>query len=461
MFDSFIILAGMRTGSNFLEANLNAMTGIASHGELFNPHFIGKKDRVEWLGYDLARRAADPMAFWHHVQSQGSQLAGFRFFEDHDPRVFDAMVADPRCAKIILTRNPLETFVSLGIARTTGQWKMTNAKMLKPGTMTFDGAAFQAHLAEVQAFHLRIRRALQTSGQTAFHIDYEDLFDLDVLNGLAAFLVVAGRLEQLDPKLKKQNPGDLSAKVDNPDQMEQALSALDPFGLSRTPVFEPARAPMVPGFIASSGAGLLFMPVRGAPTDRVQDWLSQLGAGGTETGFSQKNLRQWKKRWSAPLAFTVLQHPVVRAFDAYLAIQHGDLPDLRRLMVQGHDLPIPNPDAPADAQQSGFLAFVRFAGMTLAGQTGLRVPPHWATQTACVDAMSQVQPPDLILREDRLPQGLAYLAAEVGIYPAPAFAAVTGPEMLEAIYDAQIEQAVQMAYKRDYQGFGFAPWRPA
>ena len=42
-FDSFVILAGMRTGSNFLEANLNALPGVTCHGEVFNPHFIGKK----------------------------------------------------------------------------------------------------------------------------------------------------------------------------------------------------------------------------------------------------------------------------------------------------------------------------------------------------------------------------------------------------------------------------------
>jgi len=31
-FDRFIVLADMRTGSNFLEANLNAIPGVACHG---------------------------------------------------------------------------------------------------------------------------------------------------------------------------------------------------------------------------------------------------------------------------------------------------------------------------------------------------------------------------------------------------------------------------------------------
>ena len=40
-FTSFIVLAGMRTGSNFLEANLNQFPDLKSYGELFNPHFVG------------------------------------------------------------------------------------------------------------------------------------------------------------------------------------------------------------------------------------------------------------------------------------------------------------------------------------------------------------------------------------------------------------------------------------
>ena len=50
------MFAEMRTGSNFLEANLNALSGVTCHGEVFNPHFIGKKDQTEMFGVDLALR---------------------------------------------------------------------------------------------------------------------------------------------------------------------------------------------------------------------------------------------------------------------------------------------------------------------------------------------------------------------------------------------------------------------
>ncbi|NBO20432.1 MAG: nodulation protein NodH, partial [Rhodobacteraceae bacterium] len=48
-FKSFVVFAEMRTGSNYLEANLNALSGVLCHGEAFNPHFIGKKDQTDYL----------------------------------------------------------------------------------------------------------------------------------------------------------------------------------------------------------------------------------------------------------------------------------------------------------------------------------------------------------------------------------------------------------------------------
>jgi len=49
-FDYFIVFAEMRTGSNFLEANLNAFDGVTCHGEAFNPHFIGYPNKDSILG---------------------------------------------------------------------------------------------------------------------------------------------------------------------------------------------------------------------------------------------------------------------------------------------------------------------------------------------------------------------------------------------------------------------------
>ena len=61
-FDYFIVLAAMRTGSNLLEANLNALDGVTCHGEAFNPHFIGRVKSESILGVSLEERDTDPTA---------------------------------------------------------------------------------------------------------------------------------------------------------------------------------------------------------------------------------------------------------------------------------------------------------------------------------------------------------------------------------------------------------------
>jgi LPS sulfotransferase NodH len=457
------MFAEMRTGSNFLEANLNALPGVLCHGEVFNPHFIGKQNQTELFGMTLADRDARPLALLDRMRTQTPGLSGFRYFHDHDARIFDAVVSDPSCAKIVLTRNPIESYVSWKIAQTTGQWKLTNPKKLRSAKAVFDGAEFAAHVSRLQAFQIALVHALQVSGQTAFWIDYEDVQDIAVLNGLAAFLGVTGRLEALDPTLKKQNPEQIADKVENPEEMAAALARLDRFNLARTPSFEPRRAAAIPSFVAAGGA--LFMPLRNGIEGRVEAWLG--GLGPLTGDFTQKTLRQWRSSGTAQRSFAVLRHPLLRAcatcFDQVLT---SALPEFRTGMSRTMQIDLPPPhkaDRLHDSdRQAILLAFLRFARLNLSGQTALRVPPPVATQTALLQGFAQFQGPDLILREDRLPQGLTFLAAELG-QPCPTLPDDPGgtARTLAAIVTPEIEDAAREAYGRDYQGYGFAgEWSP-
>jgi LPS sulfotransferase NodH len=467
-FDRFILLAGMRTGSNFLEDNLNAIPGVTCHGEAFNPHFIGRKDREEYLGMTLADREADPFALMARMEAATDGLAGFRFFHDHDPRVRDRCLADPRCAKIVLTRNPLDAFVSLQIARATGQWKLGDARRRRIEAVAFDAAAFAAFLAEQQAWHLTIQRALQTSGQTAFHIHYDDIGDLEVLNGLAAFLGVPGRLSEVSQKVKKQNPEPVTERVTNPAAMAEALAALDLFDLARTPNFEPRRGPAVPSWVAATGAGLVYLPVQGGPVAAVTAWLGQVvrpgAVAGTLQGFNQKGLRDWQRGHAETRAFTVLRHPLARAHAAFRdRILSGAAGEIAGVLRRAWKLDLPRPDRVgtlAHAEYRAlFLGFLRFLKGNLAGQTSLRIDASWASQAAVIDGFAQVLHPDHILREDRLAPALAFLAAEAGA-TAPAFVPEPPDPRLAAIADAEVQAAARDACARDYAAFGFADWTP-
>lgn len=448
----------MRTGSNFLEANLNALAGLTCYGEVFNPVFIGKKDQLEMFGVTLAAREVDPFSLLRKMQEKTDGIAGFRFFHDHDPRILSAVLADTSCAKIILTRNPLESYVSLRIARETGQWKLGDGKALKTAKVRFEERGFEAHLDQTSDFLGAISTALQLSGQAAFSVDYDDLQDVGVLNGLARYLGVAAELTAPDAALKKQNAGALRDKVSNPVEMEAALSRMDVFGLGHLPSFEPRRSAGIPGFLAADGARLLYMPMRGGSDGIVGDWLRGLGA--VSGDFNQKSLRQWKRARPGHRSFTVLHHPLVRAYAAFAdRVLTNSLPELRGLLARNYKVDLPPVGAGfADlaAQRAAFLGFLRFLKLNLSGQTGFRVDAHWASQAAVLQGFAQFQGPDHVLRDDRLAQGLAFLAAEAGIACPPS--SVIPADGLAEIYDADLESAARDAYGRDYMGFGFGDW---
>lgn len=458
-FDSFVIFAEMRTGSNLLEAAVNSLEGVTCHGEAFNPALIGYPNRFELLGITREARDADPMVLWDKIRAAPG-LNGCRYFHEHDPRVFEAMVRDPGCAKIVLTRNPIESYVSLMIARATGQWKLGDAKHRKAAQAEFDAAEFEEHLAALQSFQVLLMNALQTSGQTAFYIDYEDAQNLDVLNGLAAWLGVKARLSALPDSLVPQNPEPLEAKVANFPQMEASLARLDRFNLSRTPNFEPRRGANVPGFVACKDAGLLHMPLRPALDQPIRAWMERIGP--LEDGFSQKTLRQWKRRHPGHRSFAVLRHPVKRVHLAYAALIGWPVfAELRETLVKTYRLPLPKKPADHAAYAEGLLAFAIWLKSNLNAQTSLPVHALWASQSTTLAAFAQIATPDLLVREERISEDLAYLTGAAGL-EAPPFEPPSGdptPVALDLVWSEALEEAVQAAYLRDYMQFGFGPWR--
>lgn len=471
-FDYFVVFAEMRTGSNFLEANLNALPGVTCHGEAFNPHFIGYPNRDEILGIDLAERSRNPLRLVAAISGAPDMLGGFRFFHDHDPRVLEPILEDRRCAKIILTRNPIDSYVSLKIARATGQWKLTDVRRRKDSAKVhFDATEFKQHVQAMQDFQLRLMRALQTTGQTAFYIAYEDLQDLEITNGLARFLGVGTGLEALDSNLKRQNPSPLDDKVENPDQIGTALAALDRFNLTRTPNFEPRRGAAVPSYATAALSPLMYLPVRSGPEAQVLDWLAALDGvsrADLPRDQNQKSLRKWRRTHPGNRSFTVVRHPVARAHHAFctriLTTQAGSYSQIRKTLRKVYKVPLPaqGPDANYDlaAHRAAFVAFLDFVKANLAGQTSLRVDSHWASQAEVLKGFGDLALPDMIVRESEMQTYLPALAIQVGAghAPDPGTAPDDQPFALATIYDADIEARVRAIYQRDYLNFGFDDW---
>lgn len=468
-FSSFVIFAGMRTGSNFLEECLKQFPGICSYGEAFNPHFIGHAKQSRMLDISLQERETNPVSLIEKMKSDTDGIPGFRYFHDHDPRIFDHCMKDEDCAKIILYRNPVESFVSHEIARKTNQWRLGDMQHAKSAKISFSRSRFEKHLADRQEFYLKVQHGLQTLGQSAFYIGYEDISDPNIVAGLARYLGVHSDIKKLFAKTKKQNPAPLKDKVENYSEMVSTLANSDYFALSGIPSFEPRRPPAIPSFVASASAPLIFMPIKSGPNENIVQWLAAFGKDKElVTEFSQKSLRQWKRKFKGHQSFAVVSHPVQRLYRAF--ITHFVLPgpdsyiQIKEVLVEKYGLPasLPNGDGIHDIEEHrfAFLKFAEFVKGNLNGQTSVRVDSAWASQSEVLKGMSGFMFPDHVLRENDLVQGLGYLASLVG-RDCPELLAVPehSPIPLCKLYNAEVEVAVRAAYQRDYMMFGFGPWQ--
>lgn len=460
-FDYFVILAEMRTGSNLLESNLNAFAGIDCHGELYNPDFINAEGTLDYRGITFARRDREPLSLLAAIREGAKGLPGFRLFHNHDRRVWDHVLADPACAKVILTRNPLESWVSLKIAEATNQWKMGDVRGRGQAQVRFDPHAFGEHLARLQQTQVDILNRLQTTGQTAFHIGYDDANDLGVLHGLVRWLGVGSSISDLPRYLKKQNPEPMDQKLVNPEAVGQFLAGFDAFAMNRTPNFESRRGPMFGAIHAGKYTPLMLLPLRGAPEGSVIDWLAALDGVRREDlarGFDQGAVDAWRRGHPGFRSITVLRHPLLRAHWAFVnRVLTGEFAEVREHMSRLFGVSLQgNVTLAPDEHRAAFKAFLRFCAASVQHQTRLQPWPMWATQAANLQGYAEVILPDMILREETLAEDLQALARRFGHASPPDYAPEPARGLpLDQVLDDEVVALSKAAYRRDHDQFGF------
>ena len=219
----------------------------------------------------------------------------------------------------------------------------------------------------------------------------------------------------------------------------------------------------MPQYVVSEGADLLFMPIKSGPEAQLKKWLQSYGP--LLPGFDRQSLRKWKAAHPGQRSFTVLRHPLARAYAAWCDFAAKEwMPELRPYLKRVHKFQLPPKGKPFENMaefRAGFLVFLELIKHVLAGRTELRVMPQIASQGAIIQGFAQVQSPDRLIRENRLAEGLAQLCADMGLDAKPLpVVADKHPYPLDALYDAEIEAAAREAYWRDYEGFGFTDWQP-
>ena len=238
--------------------------------------------------------------------------------------------------------------MSHAIARSTDQWKLTDVSKRKMVKVHFDFLEFKAYLTKLQDYLAHIRKALQKNGQTAYYLGFDDLNDLDVFNGLARFLGSDEELKQLGSKIVRQNPEGLRDKVENYAEMIDQVRQMDLLGTEAVPQLEQVRNPGSKNFVCGSDVPMMFMPMQRDELPEVADWLKahQTGGNAVSTGMNQKQLNNWLRDNPVRRSFTVVRHPIERAYAAFynhiFCSGDGLFPWIRTALENHYGIELPN-----------------------------------------------------------------------------------------------------------------------
>lgn len=227
----FIILNATRTGSNFLCTVLNSHPDILCHHEIFNPHVIGVARHLQDSDFRLgsmAERESDPVEFLDRVwrTNLGRAAVGFKMcLWQHEP-AYRAVMPDRSVRKILLKRrNRVKSFVSLLLARQTGEWVVYDdrgAPAPRP-QVHVDHAALLENIALHDRFYAETESALRDTGQEHALLWYEDLFSPAGIDPALALLGTEGRPAQPEGQTWKLTPVALRDTIANFDALNEAL----------------------------------------------------------------------------------------------------------------------------------------------------------------------------------------------------------------------------------------------
>lgn len=495
-FSYFVVFGTMRCGSNLFQQSLNQYDKIKCHGELFNQSFIDSPNTENFLGVGKLDREENPTRLVERIiEAQTDGIPGFRFFEDHDQRILETTLNDSNCAKIILRRDYLESFVSLKIAQITDQWMVKDDRNRKEAKIIFDPTEFEAYRDKLTAYYAKIQTAIQTSGQTAFWISYPDQKDTDILNGISVFLGYPQKLKNLKEIIKRQNSDIWADKIENLAEFQTYVASNTKMQSPRAMAKKGMR-PNIPKMVTCLSKPLLFAPIPGGPNVEILRWMAALDEASVDdtgileavesgdilhSGHSRRTLYEWMQSNSGLVSISAVRHPVARAYTTFMdkifTVGSGSYDSIRAQLVDSYDIDLPSSklstsDKLDELLNSGweqrhhrtaFHQFLKFINKNLGGRTSIRKDGMWTSQSQFIAAFSTAVPLSLIIREGQMDPAFRYIESQVGcdapLLPAP----VTDGYVfgLDEIYTQQTENLARKAYETDYTRFGFADYYAA
>jgi LPS sulfotransferase NodH len=228
----FVILNAPRAGSNYLCTVLNSHPEILCHHEIFNPHVVGVARHLQLSAFVLGtieERERDPEQFLERVwrTPMGRKCIGFKLCWRQHPAALRAVLSDLSVRKIVLKRrNQIKGFVSLVLARQTGEWVVYDdaPPPLPRPHVYIDVDTMKETLEFNRCYYEEIESTLAGSGQQYLELFYEQLFSPDCLASVLTFLGVApDAASALSGQCRKLTPESLTEVIANFDELSRAL----------------------------------------------------------------------------------------------------------------------------------------------------------------------------------------------------------------------------------------------
>lgn len=235
----FVVLCRARTGSNLLVDLLNKFSDINCYGEVFKTHRLDLPDAVKKkLGATKKNRDQFPISFLNNLYDlDQSKITGLKLFFSHNIIARHFLAETKNVSKILLTRSPIDSYVSFLVANSTKKWvksaprrnwlfKLNKARDRdeeKSQEVMFDAMKFEEYLKSGTEFERWCEDVEKYTGQSFYRIDYAEVAAIEPVRQLAKFLGTKDISAKLVPKLEKQIKKPLHEIVTNYDEMEKHL----------------------------------------------------------------------------------------------------------------------------------------------------------------------------------------------------------------------------------------------
>ncbi len=232
----FVILNAPRTGSNMLCTVLNSHPEILCHHEIFNPNVVGYARHLQNTSFcigTMEERERDPIEFLGRVWRAhlGHYCVGFKLCWRQHETIYREVLKETGLKKIVLKRrNRIRSYVSLLLARKTGEWVVYNQSdpLQDRAKVAVDIPDLYKTLAYNEEYYAEIEETLRASRQSYLSLNYEDLFIDEARLRLLQFLNVSqAHLSDLKEETIKLNASALPDLIENFEELSAALRGTD------------------------------------------------------------------------------------------------------------------------------------------------------------------------------------------------------------------------------------------